>query len=164
VAVTPTGIYSLLLEDLRDLLAACASWRTWTAAADAAAAKALVYRSETDRATAGDVFALVGFGDDAEFESSLHGRGTLKLRFMANVPDALKDEDGEFEIGEAETDFSNHVGAVLAELLALGGTGGYLYVRNVASEAAPQGPSEDDVADPRFAQTWRVYWGREAGG
>jgi len=157
VAVTPTGIYSLLLEDLRDLLAACASWRTWTDAADEAAAKALVFPVAAEREAA-DVYAVVGHGDDAEFESALEGRGSLSLRFSAAIPEAYEDD-----VAEAEVWFTNHVGAVLADLLALAGTGGHLFVRYVRAAHAPRAPSRDETGTPRFRQDWFVYWGLEGG-
>lgn len=154
-AATPSGIYSLLLVDLKALVAACPSFQAWTGAADAAEALASIHRVAVDRDTATLPYAVVAHFDDADFESTLEGRGSLALRFVGEVEQP--------DVADAETEFTNQVGAVLGELLALAGLDGRMFVRHVRSLGAPVAPSEDEMRTPAYRQDWAVHWGLEGG-
>jgi hypothetical protein len=114
--VTPTGMLSLPLANLRTALSNCAAFRTWVGAADATAALAYISLVEKGGSLTGK-FAVIDDGTEYMGErtssgATFHEEGSLALIFQGNVhaDNANSEVDAQFE-------FTNSVGAILEELI-----------------------------------------------
>lgn len=146
--VAPSGPISLMLDNLRNLVAASATFQAWTQTANATLAKAFTYpidlpaqEGQTDFTAAQlaemrplaivDLFRLPGrsgleaYSSDRTAEGAFTDSGKLLLSFEADVPEEYSNSPA-----DAEMDFLNKVGGILADMEALGGQDGYLSVHN----------------------------------
>lgn len=139
--VTPSGMISLAMDRLRRMLAASETWQTWCGAEDAT--EALDFISLVDREPDRAVFAIVDLPDEFEHEAQGGGAqnlmwdsGMLVLVIQAEVPEAYQGLEPGDELNAA-LDFANKLGAVIAELAALAGTGtgDYLNVQAIRLSA-----------------------------
>lgn len=164
MAIIPTGPLSVPLQLLRELVAASPSWRVWVGAADAASALERVHLvgppppelgGEYDVEELRDLrpMAVVDlwtppdqFGGEpwlAERNATfayLHG-GKLTLDFVADVPAELA-----ADFAQAKLWYLNKIGAVLAEMRDLAGTGDYLSLRRLSLYAGPVRTDTEKVA------------------
>ena len=151
MAVAPTGIASLPLKYLRDSLAECASFQTWTGAANAAAALAFVHYVGTTTLTL--PVAFVSWGGDARWRMNAGGvrnhteqEGDLELVLRGAVSTST-------DAGEPDESMTlmNLAGAVIAELLLLAGTGGFLDIVGI-SHGEPMRPRKAATTASDFVQ------------
>jgi hypothetical protein len=161
--IQATGIVSLRLEDLRALLGACASWRSWTKAADVAAAKRHVHLVDIPPSTSGsgytrdELTALRPLARVDEYEEDNRLVGGLVLdrtalggfvlsgKLVLTFEDEVPEEDAD-DPAAAKLRFMNNIGAVLKELADLGGgEGEYLSIHRVEKFGKVARASETDV-------------------
>lgn len=154
---TPTGIISLPIDALADLVSASSTFQTWVSAANQAAAKLRVYQGAVEGSEYTRPFALVSTPEGLQF-GGRHGgfaSGSLNLIFEDDVDSADADDPT-----AALNSFANTVGAVLAEIDSASRGSGSLYVRGIESIAGPARSSRDSVED--MYQAWfRVDYGPE---
>ena len=145
MAVTPTGIFSLPLARVRTLLCASATWQEWVEADDAteAAEHVRFYEIGKDEAASLRPWALIGHNDQWGWvkiaEVSHAPDWSVILWFEAVIPEAYQAAD---KIGDAVMWFTNKVGAVLEEMLALCGTSGYPNALTIRLFQGPERPEE----------------------
>jgi len=162
--VTPTGMLSLPIENLRILLAASTTFQTLVNAGDAAAAKPYVYVDSIDESVSRP-FALVS---DQAWNLSLVGQGAvnafdeggvLLLEIQAGVGDAYEDDGAGNNPG---FEFRNTIGAIVEEMLDLAASGTYLDVSGVRFEVPPTRvlPETEAADEDFFAVRLQLQWGR----
>lgn len=126
--VTPSGILSLPLDYLRDLIAAVTAFQTWTSTASAAAAKARIHVQLLNAANIVRPFAVVGFGPGTVFTPpSLGAFGQHNLHLMlesAAITAGTSHQDAVFQ-------FLNDTGPIIEGAANLAGTPGYLFVQQI---------------------------------
>lgn len=135
MTVTPSGIYSLPLSNMRTMLSNCAAFRTWTGTATVALALAQIHYGGADPATDTAPLAIVDFAPGSGGrESVAQGQWrysaplAIDVTFIADVSAQTSDSD-------ALLTHWNNVGAIVSDVEGLAGTGGYL------------GISRSDIAD-----------------
>jgi hypothetical protein len=153
MATAAAGSMSLAQENLRTILAACATFRTLVGAADAAAALPRIHHEfltapAADTYTADEMaglrpYAIVSTDPACGFERVSHAlgsfssRGRLILILARSVPVAAQ---GQPAIGQAEADllWRNTVGQIMDELATLSsGTAGYLSIEGIRVAMGP---------------------------
>ena len=161
--ISASGPVSLRLEDLRVLLGDCASWKSWTKAATAAAAKRHVHLIDIPSAasrggyTREELTALRPLArvDEYEEDNRLVGGFVLERHALgAFVPsgkliltfeDEVPAEDRDDPVA-AKLRFMNNIGAVLLDLVDLGGgEGDYLSIHRVEKFGRVARAAEEDV-------------------
>jgi len=151
------------LGDLQTLLANCAAFQTWVSAGDAEAAKASIgLVAATSTPPTCERYAVVMQGERFRIAAVAGGgpytclvSGELRLRFVGLVPEAYADD-----MEQAELWFTNSVGGILEDMMALAGSGSYLPVQSVEADEAPQRTSRDDnVEGVVYRWELRVSWG-----
>jgi hypothetical protein len=166
--VTASGIVSLPLENLRILVANCDAFQTWTESADVATAKTRLHliaplAEDGRKFTAEELASLRPFAviDEWRAPGGRQGGGSWVMdrhalggytpsgKLILTFEDAVADEDKDNH-DEARLQFMNQLGAVLNEMLDLGGGDtDYLsihrierwdfYARSDETEKTPQG-------------------------
>lgn len=128
MAVTPTGILSLPIDYLRDLIAAVTAFQTWTGTANAAAAKARIHVNALNKADIVRPFGIVGTGPGTVFippSMGAYGQHNLHLILeSAAITTGLSHEDAVYT-------FLNSVGPIIEGAAELAGTPGYLVVQQI---------------------------------
>lgn len=114
--VTPAGMLSLPLANLRTALSRCVAFQTWTGAANEAAALAYISLVEKGSSLTGK-FAVVDDGTEYTGESitsgaTFHEEGSLALIFQGNVHTDYANSEV-----DAQLEFTNAIGAILEELI-----------------------------------------------
>lgn len=140
MTVSPSGNLSLPLKYLRDTIAGSSTFQTWTSSANAAAALAHVY-------------ILVAASDYTnpcavvEWESArwdLESRGTRNMfEQSGGLRIIFQDAISESAESDAAYDFTNNVGAILADMMVLAGTAAYLDIISMSMDS-PKRPDEDE--------------------
>lgn len=161
MAETPTYIWSVAMSNLEDLIANCAGFRTWTGTADVAAAKARIYLVATESTT--KPFALISQGDDFNIDSHSGGTaqfyetsGSLFLRFDDDVnPSYTADPEN------AEMEFTNAIGLIFEQMMALSGTSGYMHIYNIQKMYGPRREDRDEKSSGgQYNQAkFNIVWG-----
>jgi len=150
-APTATGSISLILENVRTLLAASASFQSLVSAVDAAAAKAYIHYPAADSGTWARPGAMIDH-EQGSPEHPLVGRGggntygetgQVEIVIEADIG-ASYQAKGQEELAYLE--FANVIGAIASEIKALAGTGSYLHATNFAFTVARADPDEEAVA------------------
>lgn len=151
MAVTPTGYWAGPLGNLRDILAESETWQSWCGVETAAAAKAYIhyvivpYANRTTRP-----FVLIDVQNGFELTRQAPGitRNTGRLLMMIEtpIPDGYSEAD-------AQLDHQNKIGAMLAEILAIGSQNGYLSITSVTNTDGPSRPLEEDRDSDDFLQS-----------
>lgn len=126
--VTPTGMLSAPIANLRTALSNVTAFQTWVGAVDAAAALAFI--GIVERAASTGNFAVIDDGDQFDVEmldsgAGFSDEGNLLLLFQGDV-----DEDDAASEESAQLTFTNAVGGILEALIAYCGNN-----RNVFSIA-----------------------------
>ncbi len=157
MALTPSGLLAKPLDLVRDLFAAVTAFQTWCGhAGDATATKS--GHTHIDAVPAASVlhrpYLLVTNGPNSSGDSRKGGSGTrnhfvhewdIAIRFCAAVLVAYGDDDS-----QAYLEFANAVGAVLAGMELVAGTGGKPNVISWRSVQPPIRSSSDDEAEGDF--------------
>lgn len=145
MAVTPTGILSLPLLHLLNSLANSSSFRTWSGAANVAAAKTLIHYVSFP--VTAPPWASIDWDRSSNFSATATGlnnqyeqEGTLSL-ILRGVPLAETDLSAEDE----QIRFMNSVGAILLDILQLSAnvteTDNYLNITAV-THGFPERPTD----------------------
>ena len=147
MAVTPTGALSVPIDYLRQLVAASATFRTWTNQATEALAKNRVYAPAKPKIINGQPSGIVwphavcGFHDGGwsiggRMGEYVAGGSTLFLYFEAKIPISSEPD-------ETYT-FTNQVGAIVNEMWVASrdGTADRLDVNRITKTQGPQWASE----------------------
>jgi hypothetical protein len=149
VSVSPTGIVSLPLYYAQQTLAASATFQGLMQVSSPAAAAAKVFFGETDENADGDARprALIDHIEDIDFEkittTGLLGNGTVECIIEVPTPPQYAGI-----VRDARTWFYNQLGAVLSEMFALAGVGGYLNILSYKITALGRAdPKDNDGAD-----------------
>ncbi len=132
MAVTPAGSLSLAVDNVRNLLADCAAFRTWVGAADRAGALEAVF---TPRATDPvGPFAVVLLPDELSFpQIASDGWGErLSVLVMLQAPVTHEDEY------EAYLSFCNPVGQIKDQMGVLAAGGDHFVPTNVKFMQTPE--------------------------
>ena len=150
MTVTPSGVYGLMLENARILLATCATFQTAVgatgdAAAKLAAAKAKVYFDGVELPTSNTFpFAMLKLGDDVQHVGSDTGgggfypSGSVIVHLEIAMTTGESDEDRLMRT-------TNYAGAIASEMMTLAKTAGYLLVTRVSLAAVQlSGKKEKD--------------------
>ena len=146
MAVTPAGMFSKVLDNARTLIANSPSFRTWTGAADVAAAKAFIHVVGEEFDNTARPFVVVAFGDEpGELERIAQGAGNYFIQtgqiFVLFEDDVASANQAVME--EAELAFMNNVGAVFGDIFGtasaagLTGTDAYLSITNSGIDTGP---------------------------
>ena len=151
-------------ELVQELIAGSATFQTEAGAATAAAALERVYRvAKVGRDEAGvdhDLghqrpYALVE--DISRNYRQTHGgfpSGATMTMFEFDVI-----EEQKFEHEKPMVAFEKTMQDIIADMMALGRTGGYLLVRAIDSVETPQREHAANTTDPHISQRWVITWG-----
>ena len=176
MATTPAGEISLAQEALRDTLAAVTAFRTWTATARAATAKARIYNDglplpANNRATLSQdewigyrPCALVYTPETNGIRYRRDSRGTANEfitsgRLILELSQTVADADAD-DIAEAEVKWRNVVGQILDGLAAIAGSDEYLDISEMALVRTARASDEDiaEFGDYQLAVV-EILWG-----
>lgn len=157
MTVTPTGMLSEPLSNLRAALSQCAAFRTWVGAdtpTEALDSVALIEGSGLTRP-----FAVIDHGDMWEARrldggGTFHDQGTLFLLFEEDVA-----EDNQNSEADAVLSMSNTVGAILEELWTL--SPGVFDTRSIALVSGPlrSDDKERKQGEDYVQMIFQVRWG-----
>ena len=146
--VTPAGILSDPLYLMANLLAQSANFQAWTGAANAAAALALVHIIEPDDGAVAHPLAVVNWknirwnaiasGTAFQFASS----GLIEVLLESPVDPSQIDLSADPAYA-----FTNAVGGIVADLLALAGQSGQLYMTGLSIDEPPSRVPEGYLGD-----------------
>jgi len=144
-----TGGVNVVIEAVRDMLAATDAWQTWTGA-EQAEARTHTYNGAVDGPSTGDraaalrakrPLAVVYVEGDFAYQRTAAGTtdtyaasGVVHVGIDADFPDGYGDATA-MEAGEVW--FNRTLSGVIEDLRALAGTPGYLTLREVAIESGP---------------------------
>lgn len=158
MAVSPSGILSLPLYYLRQSLAASTNFQTWVGVETAAAALAYIHYFGTASETR--PFATIGYSD--EWSREIISRGARHYFQSTGNPLALTfdaDINSEHDLNDALFTFTNTVGAVMADMEALAGTGNYLAITNYRMIRPPtRCHREQRESDDSALDIWQCDW------
>lgn len=116
---SPAGILSKPDGALKTLLSESSSWRTWTGAADAAAALAFIHLIRRP-AAATRPFALIDWGGSFRSYGRASGAGTHFQRegdlILIVEDDVDPTEVADANAADAEYSFRNNLGALIADI------------------------------------------------
>lgn len=166
MAIAGTGAMGKAMDNLRALVAASTTFRTWVGAADVAAALNRIYAVAVDTPTR--PFALVTYAvpADAQMTAVAGGArhhfldsGSLMLLFEQAVTAGTSHAD-------AEVGFFNTVDAIISEMTALAASGTYFAPNSFVVEHGPvrSHPDEDESAGDYYQMAFRVSYGLAAEG
>ena len=132
--VTPTGNRGLVKSNLRDLIAACATFQdaigaVGTESEKITQAKLRIHITAYGAENLERPFALISSvgNDKSDFEAVsqyVHG-GDIELRFERTIPEQYKDEPD-----NAEADFENFYEGVMADAITLSVQPGYFMINS----------------------------------
>jgi len=138
--------YSVALDNVRNLIAASATWQAWCGASTAAiaATKIHLHAIDTTDIQMARPFVIVMQGDTREWNftgTQAWGEvGSAIVHIEANMPDELREIHG-----AAASWFYERVGAIVDEMLALSGTTGYINATQISQLVAPQRSAAEDA-------------------
>lgn len=117
MALAASGIPSVILEKFEALIAGVAAFRTWTGAADAAAAKAFIAESKKDFAESDDKssarpFAVINVPEWHQVGDTGVFAGTVELMAEADIDAAYADDPD-----QALREFNNNWSAVIQGMI-----------------------------------------------
>lgn len=146
--VTPSGIISLPLQYLAELLAASAVFQVWTGAAnETEALDSIHYVGRADPAALARPYAIASFAADSGTMNRQAGGVGSSFGISGGVGLILfNDVNAALSIEDQVLAFANKVGAILAEMAAAAGTGGRFDFTS-ATWAGPFLTNEDEAAD-----------------
>lgn len=157
-AVAASGPASLPLANFRTLLSNVGAYQTFSDTANAAEALATIHWQVKERAEDGALdfdppFALLWEEDyeEGEFEDAYMSTGEIWCLLRRDVPSDYQD-DGDAD--DADIDFRNQVGAIMAGLRELEGTdragedSGYIVLRGLSYA---ESPGRTSIADREVA-------------
>lgn len=157
MTVTPSGILSEPLANLRAALSQCAAFQTWAGAANATEALESIALVEKDDLTR--PFAVVDDGDAYSNErldsaGTFRDQGSLFLLFE----DAVAEENAASE-SDAILAFTNAIGAILEDLWEI--TPGVFDMRSLSKVFGPtRSDDKERVQGADYVQiAFRVQWG-----
>lgn len=141
--VSPAGMLSLPAHYLRETVAASAAFQAWVGVGSAAAALPSIHLFGAD-AGAARPLAVIDFKPGGFHRerfaraagSHFMGGATLELMFIALITEAA-DVDAAYE-------FTNVVGAIVADMELLFGSSGYLDARELTLVSGPSRPELDE--------------------
>lgn len=149
---TATGNLSATLYNLETLLASSATFRTGAGAADVAAARSFIHWLADAPPANQSVWAWIKTKEGWKADSQGSGNSfwvTMPLQILVQRAD-----DDEDTAKERQIKFLNWLGAVVSEMLALAGTGGYLHVTSLtisntmlSDDHDPDGPYQQAMLD-----------------
>ena len=157
MAVTPSGMLSLPIKSMEDLIANTSAFQAWVGAGDVATARGSIYKmalpkpSDGDTYTTSEIAALWpfviiapnptggAFSADkvADADPVLLDRGSILVHWENAV--ATEDDDEPDPLYQ----FLNDVGGILNDMLNLSGTSTYLNVRSYNTLDGPNRATED---------------------
>lgn len=165
MAVEPTTILNLPMQALRDLIAACPAFQSWTGTGGYASAKGRIhYFGMTSPATANKPYAVLSVPEEDLAEWDLHGEpnsfthsGELVVLFYAEL-------GAEATVPDQLMTIENSIGAIIEQMIAKRGeteSGDALLVFNGLSAARIQLAHEDEKASrARYVEgEFRVFYG-----
>jgi hypothetical protein len=142
MTVTASGMVSVPVSALRDMLSQSATFQTWTGTASSAAALAYIHMiglAEADRVRP---FALITLGDNWRRTYGGSNRfipsGELFLVLESDI-----DEDNVEDFADSELEFSNNVGGVIGDLEALTESGA-LVIQTIRMQVPPERTWRDE--------------------
>lgn len=159
MAVAPTGMFSLQVSQMRDLLANCVSFQVWAGVdgdpdpVASALAKIVMVREVPEKLSPG-FYAAVFTPEGAEYTIEGLSSGELGVGIKVDVT-----EDDE---ADAFFAFANPLGAVVAEMFEKAQSGGYQVLRRVRA-LIQRGALRDEVSPFYFVELSFDY-GVESGG
>lgn len=166
MALAGTGAFNLPLEALRNLLAACTAFQTWTGAANAAAAEASIDIYGEINANFSVPRAIIMFDDATPFDSDRNAggaggaqfwhRASAEVWFFADV-DTDYDGTADGDWADAMMGFMNSMGAIMDEFESTSGTGTHLDTTGWQKVAGPTRTGKEEGAD-RLMLAVRVPW------
>jgi len=154
MALSPSGFISLALDGLRDMLASLSAFQSWVGAADAAEAKTRIHIYGVDADNDTMPYALLDTGDSLSGEADSTGARyhflhtyQLLCRFVASVSPEYQSSER-----DAKLEFTNAIGAILAELETASASGANLAIEEWASTgpAIRSGPEDKKEGDYWF--------------
>lgn len=156
MAVTPTGIFSLQVSKMRDLLASCASFQAWAGVPGNEAASLLKIKFvRVDAADVPDGFHAAVFPPEgAEYGLDGLSSGELIVGIKADITEA--DE------GDAFFEFSNPLGDVVVEMFEKSQASGFMVLRRVRAIFQHSGRSDEGTAF--YFTELSFNYGLESGG
>jgi hypothetical protein len=163
MAVTPTGIWSDALYQLRRLMSQCDALQTWVDADNATEALGSIYYYDTPVSTNVRPVAVVSDGDSAQWIANSTGTrthyissGGLHLFFEGDIADA-----NQGNIADSLTAFKNDIGGIIDDMLNLSGTDDYMNITSISLIAGPQLSADDEaVGDNHYVNAaFSVEWG-----
>lgn len=159
MAVTPTGMFSLQVLLMRNLLANCTSFQVWAGVDGAqdpvASALALILMVREDAADVPAGFHAAVFPPEgAEYTIDGLSSGELIVGIKADISEA-NEADAFFE-------FANPLGAVVAEMFEKSQAGGFQVLRRVVAIFGRSGRSDEDT--PFYFVELSFGYGVESGG
>ncbi len=123
----PAGKLSITMETLRDMLASCTAFQTWTGETTAAGAEDHIYLDDLDppageEYTANEwanvrpfcIISMPSWGSERIATNTPRFSGTLEIDLVQTVPEAIADDPAEVAL-----QFRNSMGQILDELLTL---------------------------------------------
>lgn len=164
------GVLAAPLETLRRMVAASATFQSWTSSANATEAKTHVHLVAITDASAARPFAIVRYAEDADHreDASAWGatqlfidQGSIELGFEADVADGDADSHE-----DAELAFVNDIGQIMEDVNDIAGTDDYLILRGweVVRGPARAHPSEEHSEGDYYQILLTVEYGLTPGG
>lgn len=154
--VSPTGAMGKAAANLRTLVSNSSTFRTATAAGDAAAALAFIHLAayEPESSFTRPFAVICRQVDESPVVGSggWLGNGVLELWLEKGISEAYRADD---EADNAELEFLNFVDGVIADCQALsGGAGEYLVTRTWRIDDGPALIGDDGVYMIKIAVEW----------
>ena len=153
---SPSGMMSLPISYLREMIANSSSFRTWTGTADVTEAKTRIHVSRTPE-SATKPLAVIGFASDwsrrQEEQGVFFQENGLELMFQASFSSSDSEIDSAYE-------FMNNVGAVMTDLEESVGTAGFLNMVEWSIEEGPERPeiNEEQTAGYTYTVILRITY------
>lgn len=162
MAVSPTGILSRPLANLRTAFAAVPFLSTWIEEIDGEEPDAATILSHialvaADEATLPDPCIVIYTSPDFFDSGGLEQEGALGVRIAARIPTAYQADEA-----DAQLDFLNHCGALMEGLMDLSRSGaGHTHIRHWATTRPPPPSHEGELGKARYRLDLTVAWGLE---
>ena len=160
MATAPAAHLSGLLSNLRILISNSAAFRTWTTSANPTAALAHIKLTESDPAS-NRPFCVIGHtsGLETPVDLGVIASGTrnffdLKARLYVIFQNDIT-ETADFD---AQYEFENIVGAIIAEIQVLAGSGGYLNVVRIECEGVWRSDDAETESTGAHFTAQYIFW------
>ena len=148
---------TLTATNLKHLIADVTAFRTWTGTATQETARARCYIAGVDEGDYVRPFCLV-IAEETPTDRRVAG-GAVDVHVEEGHLLVLFEDDASGDTMEdADVNFSNDVGGILAGILALAGRPGYLSIASVSQREAP-GRFVEDAGDDAYQALYDVEWG-----